>query len=101
MYVYDIGYMLIYLLFYLMYKHAIKHAEQLELTPYELFETSSQMNTNLINVMIGLLGIIITIILPGNLKGASGYTYLLIPFAYSIFFSRRTKKSKRIFGISG
>ncbi|HVS91869.1 MAG TPA: TMEM175 family protein [Mucilaginibacter sp.] len=100
MYVYDIGYMLIYLLFYLMYKHAIKYAERIELTPFELFETRSQMYINLINVIIGLLGILITIVLPVGLKGASGYTYLLIPFAYSVYFSRRAKKSKNLFGVN-
>jgi uncharacterized membrane protein len=101
MYVYDTGYMLIYLLFYLMYRHAIKHAERLELTPFELFETRSQMYINLINVFIGLLGITITIALPAGLKGASGYTYLLIPFAYSVFFSRRSDKAKRAFAVTG
>ncbi|MBS1530616.1 MAG: DUF1211 domain-containing protein [Bacteroidetes bacterium] len=101
MYVYDTGYMLIYLLFYLMYRHAIKYAEKIELTPFELFETRSQMFLNLINVFIGLLGIVITIVLPSGLKGASGYTYMLIPLVYFIFFSRRAKKSKRLFEVTG
>lgn len=97
MYVYDTGYALIYLLFYLMYKHAHRHAEKLELTPYEVFETKSQMYLNIINTMIGVLGIVITIILPQGFKGASGYTYMLIPVAYWLFFSQRERQSKKLF----
>ncbi len=56
MYVYDAGFILIYLLFFLMYKHARNQAAKLELTPYEIFETKTQMYINLLNVVIGLLG---------------------------------------------
>jgi len=38
--------------------------------------------------------------LPVGYKGASGYIYLLIPFAYSIFFAARGKKSRKLFGVS-
>jgi len=100
MYVYDTGYTLIYLLFYLMYRHAHRHAEKLELTPFEIFETQSQMFLNMINVMIGILGIVITIVLPQGLKGASGYTYMLIPVAYWIFFSGRARRSKKLFTVT-
>ena len=101
MYVYDLGYILIYLLFYLMYRHAHRHAEKLELTPFEVFETQSQMYLNMINVMIGILGIVITMVLPQGLKGASGYTYMLIPLAYWIFFSTRATRSKKLFVTAG
>ena len=98
MYVYDTGYLLIYLLFYLMYRHARNHAEKLELSAFELFETQSQMYINLINVFIGLLGIVVTYVLPFDLKGGSGYTYIAIPVVYFIFFKLRARKSKKQFG---
>lgn len=97
-YVYNTGYIIIYLLFYLMYKHAHKHAEKIELTPYELFETQSMMYINLLNVLIGALAIIVTFVVPNRLNGVSGFTYFLIPVAYTIFYSLRTKKSKKLFG---
>ncbi|MFI5161611.1 MAG: TMEM175 family protein [Sphingobacteriales bacterium] len=96
-YIYNTGYIIIYLLFYLMYKHAQSHAEKLELTSYELFETRSMMYINLLNVLIGAIAIVVTFVLPDNLDGASGYTYFLIPVAYWIFFSLRSKKSKKLF----
>jgi uncharacterized membrane protein len=97
-YVYNTGYILIYLLFYLMYRHAQRHAEKLELTTFELFETRSMMYINLLNVLIGVLAIAAAIVLPMNIKGTSGYIYFLIPFAYSIFFSLRARKSRKLFG---
>ena len=96
-YIYNTGYIVIYLLFYLMYRHAQSHAERLELTPYELFETRSMMYINLVNVSIGVLAIIVTYVLPDKLNGVSGFTYFLIPIAYSIFFRLRSKKSKKLF----
>jgi uncharacterized membrane protein len=96
-YIYNIGYVVIYLLFYLMYKHAHRYAEKLELTPYELFETRTMMYINLVNVLIGVMAIIVTFLMPENMNGMSGFTYFLIPVAYSIFFRLRTKKSKKIF----
>jgi uncharacterized membrane protein len=99
-YVYNTGYILIYLLFYLMYRHAQSHAERLELTLFELFETKSMMYINLLNALIGVLAILATIALPANIKGLSGFTYFLIPFAYSIFFSLRARKSRKLFGVT-
>ena len=98
MYVYDLGYLLIYLLFYLMYKHAQSQAEKLELTDYELFETRSQMYINLVNAVIGVLAIIVTFILPENVKGGSGYVYFLLPVVYPIFFTVRGRQSRKLFG---
>ena len=99
MYVYDTGYLVIYLLFYLMYRHARNQAERLELTAYELFETKTQMYINLINVFIGLLGIAVTWILPFEMKGASGYTYMVIPLVYFVFFRLRDRESKKQFKV--
>ncbi|HVV55147.1 MAG TPA: TMEM175 family protein, partial [Mucilaginibacter sp.] len=82
MYVYNTGYILIYLLFFLMYKHALDHAKRLELTPFELFETKSQMYINILNVFVGLLSILATIVLPKGSKGAAGFVYFLIAILY-------------------
>ena len=98
--VYNIGYILIYLLFYLMHVHVLKHAEKLELTPFELFETRSMMYINGLNMLIGVLAILATIVLPGDAKGWSGFTYFFIPVAYSFFFSFRGRKSRQLFGVT-
>ena len=100
MYIYNAGYTLIYLLFYLMYRHAQNHAEKLELTAFELFETKSQMYINLLNALIGITAILVTLFLPADIKGGSGYIYFLIPVSYSIFFRWRGKKSRKLFGVT-
>jgi uncharacterized membrane protein len=96
--VYNVGYILIYLLFYLMHVHVLKNAKQLELTPFELFETRSMLYINGLNMLIGVLAILATMVLPGAAKGWSGFTYFLIPIAYSFFFRFRGKKSRVLFG---
>ncbi len=101
MYIYDAGYIIIYMLFYFMYRHAKNKAAHLELTEYELFETQTQMNVNLLSAMIGLIGIIATFVLPDKIKGTSGFIYFLIPLVYFIWFTYRSRKSKKIFGVSG
>jgi uncharacterized membrane protein len=98
MYIYHTGYTMIYLLFYLMYRHAHKFAEKLELTPFELFETKSQMYMDLLNGLIGVLAILLTFLLPVDFKGASGYVYFLLPVVYPIFFTIRGRQSRKLFG---
>jgi uncharacterized membrane protein len=97
MYVYDTGFILIYLLFAIMYKHAKNNAAKLELTPFETFETATQLYANLVSVSIGLTAILLTYFLPMKYKGASGYVYFLMTFAYPIFFSVRGRKSRKLF----
>jgi len=99
LYIYNLGYVLIYFLFYLMYRHAQSHEQKLELTPFELFETQSQMYINLLNVLIGLLAILMTTLLPANIKGAAGYVYFLLGIVYPVFFSIRGRKSRQLFGV--
>jgi len=98
MYVYDAGFILIYLLFFLMYKHARSQAAKLELTPYEIFETSTQLYANLVSVGIGLAAVLVTFVLPIAYKGMSGYVYFAMTFAYPILFTIRGKKAKKLFG---
>ncbi|HWD87941.1 MAG TPA: TMEM175 family protein [Mucilaginibacter sp.] len=98
MYVYDIGFILIYFLFALMYRHAKNHAAKLELTPYEEFETNTQLYANLVSVGIGLVAMLLTFLLPMQYKGASGYTYFSMTFAYPVLFNIRGRKSRRLFG---
>lgn len=98
MYIYHIGYIIIYLLFYLMYRNAKSRAHELELTPVEIYETVSSKDINLINVGVGLVAILATLILPERLKGTSGMIYFLLPFTYSLWFSFRGRKRRRLYG---
>jgi uncharacterized membrane protein len=98
MYLYHAGYMVIYLLFLLMHLHAKAKADKINLSKAELFETDTFIMINFINTSIGLLGIVLVFILPFEYKGASGYIYMAVPFAFSILFAVRGKISNKRFG---
>lgn len=98
MYVYHIGYMVIFLLFFLMYRHARAKATEIELSPAELFETTTFMMINFVNACLGLAGIILVFLLPVEDTGPTGMIYMLIPFAFWILFSLRGRQSRKIFG---
>jgi len=98
MYVYDIGFVLIYLLFALMYRHAKSNAGKIGLTPFETFETGTQLYANVASATIGLAAMLLTWLLPMPYKGASGYVYFSMSFVHPILFRIRGKKSKKLFG---
>ena len=98
MLIYGTGYSVIYLLFYLMYRNALRMAAHLKLSPKEIFETKTIAVINLISVFIGIVAMSMTLILPVQYSGWSGFFYFLIPVSYSIWYSYRGKKSRLRFG---
>jgi uncharacterized membrane protein len=98
MYVYHSGYAAIYLLFFLMYLHARKKAKEINLSPAELFETDTFIIVNLLNTMLGIIGIAFVFIAPTAYKGSSGFIYMSIPLLYSLLFAFRGKLARKRFG---
>jgi uncharacterized membrane protein len=95
MLVYGTGFIAIYVLFYLMHRRAIKYSEELKLTPLELFETNTATNINLLCIGVGVLAMVASFI-PNN-SGLSGFTYCLMPFVYTFWYSHRGKKRRKLF----
>jgi uncharacterized membrane protein len=98
MYVYHSGYMTIYLLFFLMYINARSKAEEIALSPAELFETNTFIMINLINAALGFIGIVLVFLLPPVYKGSTGIIYTSIPLAFWILFAIRGRKARKLFG---
>jgi hypothetical protein len=98
MVIYAAGFGLIYILFFLMYRNAKSHALQIHLTPAELFETNSFMYANLLAISVSIIAAIIALLLPVGTAGNSGFVFFLLGPAYSIWFSYRGKKSRKLFG---
>jgi uncharacterized membrane protein len=97
MVIYGTGYSIIYGLFFLMHLNALKHAEQIKLTPPELFQTKTDTYINLFSTLIGLLAITLALALPSQFSGLSGFTYCLIAIVYSVWYGFRGKKARRLF----
>ncbi len=98
MIIYSTGYISIYLLFSLMYAHALKKTMELELTLVEIFETKTKLYKHYILVVIGIISIIAAFILPPSNAGLAGVLYVLIGPALSIFYSKRARIKRSLFG---
>jgi len=96
MYIYGAGYIIIYVLFFFMYVHAVKKKDELELNTKEFFDTKTRMWAQLILVVIGILSVIAASLLPDGKAGAAGFVYFLIGPAFSIYFSVRGKKKRKL-----
>lgn len=96
--IYGSGFGTIYLLFFFMYKHALRKRELLQLTPVEAFDTKTKMYSHLVFVFAALLSIVIAWVLPVEIAGLSGYLYILIGPAFTIYYTRRGKAKRKLFG---
>jgi len=101
MLIYGAGYTTINALFFLMYRNAARQAEQLELTPREVYETQTLSYVNLFTACIGLIAMIAALMLPEGYAGTSGFIYFLISLVYPIWFAYRGKRSRLKFGGAG
>jgi hypothetical protein len=96
MYIYSAGYIIIYLLFFFMYLHASRKKDELELTAIEFYDTKTRMWAQLILVLVGILSVIAASVLPIERAGSAGFAYFLIGPAFSIYFSVRGKKRRKL-----
>jgi hypothetical protein len=100
MLIFDAGYVAVFLVFTLLYLHAYRQRERLELNRLELFDTWTEVQSNLINVGIGLLsaGIAFPALRSGN-ASYSGLVYMLIGPALTIHgFVRGSQRRRKYEG---
>jgi uncharacterized membrane protein len=96
MIIYSTGYIITYLLFFFMYAHAGRKKEELQLTVIEVFDTKSKMWSQLILVAVGILSVITASFLPPAKSGMAGYVYFLIGPAFTVYYSARGKKRRKL-----
>jgi uncharacterized membrane protein len=96
MLIYSAGFLVIYILFFLMYRHAERQADELELTPRELYETQTNKYINLICMGVCLIAISVALIAKER-AGMSGFVYCSFPIVYSTWYSYRGKKRRKLF----
>ena len=95
-YIYSGGFAAIYFIFVLMYRNALKHAEELKLSPVEIFDTKSHMYSYAIIAVIGLISMLCAF-LGGIFLSFAGFVYILIGFGIGYMYSSRGKKKKLLF----
>lgn len=96
MVIYGIGFTTIYTLFYLMYRQALARNAELRMTSLELHVTKTVAGIQLINVGIGLVAICLALVLPQGLAGFSGWTYMTIPVALSVWRAMMKRRRKKL-----
>jgi uncharacterized membrane protein len=99
MLIYGLGFTVINLLFYLMYANALKHKTELKLNDLEVFVTKTETGMNLLLILIGITAMLLAWLLPLQYADQSGIFYLSIPFAYTLWFTYRGRKSRKLFGV--
>ncbi len=97
MMIYGVGYVLIHILFFFMYIVAFRKKEELELTDIEVYDTKTACYSKIILVSIGLFSILMSQILPPGSGGLAGMIYILIGPAFSIFYSYRGRKKRKLY----
>jgi hypothetical protein len=95
MQIYSLGYIAIYFLFMLMYTHAYKRADFLGLMEIEKFDCKTNIYKQVILGAVGLSSLICTLVLPLNLISPSGFIYILIGPALTVFFFREKKSGTK------
>jgi hypothetical protein len=103
MLVFDAGYVAVFLVFVLLYLHAYRRRAQLELNRLEVFDTWTEVQSNLINVGIGLLsaGVAVSALRSHN-ASYSGLVYMLIGPALTIHgFVRGARRRRKYEGRAG
>jgi uncharacterized membrane protein len=97
MQVYAGGYIAIYALFLFMYIRAFRRAGLLGMNSMEKFDCKTDIYKQLIMAIVGLCSLISTWLLPLRLIAASGYLYMAIGPALTIYFYLRIKIRNRLF----
>jgi hypothetical protein len=69
---------------------------EIGLNSRELFDTKTVKGINMICMCICLFTMLVGAIFPA-LAGRSGFLYCAIPFAYTLWFSHRGKKGRKLF----
>ncbi len=99
MIMYGVGAGLIFLTLSLLYKHALNTKVELELDDYEIFETKSSINVNLLLSSIPILSALIAAVgtESGLTYGLSGFAYMLYPIVMPLYGRYLNKRQQVLF----
>jgi hypothetical protein len=100
MLIFDAGYIAVFLVFVLLYLNAYRRRAQLGLDGLEVFDTWTEVQSNLLSVLVGVLSAALVIVGSGPQRAAhSGWVYLLIgPILTVHGFVRGAQRRKRYEG---
>ncbi len=94
--IFGLGYVAVFFVFVLLYLHAYRQRAALELNELELFDTRTELQSNLLNVSVGVISVTIAALGGRNAGGLAGMCYpmLLAPAltVHGIYTGRRRRR---------
>jgi len=100
MMIYGLGAAFIFFTLMMLYRHAYRKRVELDLNPYEQFQTKTSVNTNLLMGLIPLFSFLVAAFGGDNFwtYTISGFSYMLYMIIMPIYGRLVGKKMKRLFG---
>ena len=98
MIIYGLGAALIFLTFTLLYSYALRKKESLQLNAFEIFQTRSSINVNIISGLIPLGSVLIA---ATGIGGSNNFTFagmfywsysIFLPLYFSLYYFKKRKK---------
>lgn len=96
MIIYGLGYATVYLVFVLLYCNALRQRRQLELNPFEIFDTYTSMLESGLQLALGVFCALLAAVLPSNTAGMAGFIFFLIPLGMTVIGMVRGKARQRL-----
>jgi hypothetical protein len=92
MLVYGAGFVAIFAVFALLHVNAYRQRETLALDALAIYNTRTAIGSHLISVTVGAIAMLLAVVMPGWLSGASGFFYAVLGPAHGIYGSRRIRR---------
>jgi uncharacterized membrane protein len=94
--VYGSGFLIIYSIFFFLYLHVLRRRAHLQLSPLEVFDTTTKLYSQLTMMTVGVCAVILALVLPARDADESGWWYFVIPPAFWLLHWRRGVARRRI-----
>jgi hypothetical protein len=88
------GFAAVYFVFGVMYWHAYRVRAALRLSTFEIAYTRTSAISQILNMGVGLLSILVASVMKGGHAGTAGYVYFLLPLAL-LWLQRRRLREER------
>ena len=94
--IFGLGFAAVFAVFALLYLHAYRRRDALQLNDLEVFDTRTQIQDNLLNVLVGILSIVVAYAGGPRFGGLAGMVYWLIGPLQFIHGSSRGRRRKKL-----
>jgi hypothetical protein len=92
MLIYGGGFVAVFVLFALMHLNAYRQRTALALGDVEIYDTRSAIGSHLLSAAVGVVAMVLAVVMPGWLSGASGFLYAALGPVQAVHATRRQRR---------